>query len=47
MNSNSRKKSKKPQSREVTVNVDKIWELAVGTWSKIRSHQLTIKLDPI
>jgi hypothetical protein len=47
MNSNSRKKSKKTQSKEVTINVDKIWGLAVGTWSKIRSHQITIKLDPV
>ncbi|MDH3657536.1 MAG: hypothetical protein OEM77_05315 [Nitrosopumilus sp.] len=47
MKSNSRKKSNKTQSREVTINVDKIWELAAGTWSKIRSHQVTIKIDPV
>ncbi len=47
MSQKSRKKSSKSQSREVTINVDKIWDLAVGTWSKIRSHQVTIKVDPV
>lgn len=47
MSQKSRKKSSKSQSREVTINVDKIWDLAVGTWSKIRSHQITIKVDPV
>jgi len=35
------------QSKEVTITVDKIWELAKNTWGKVRSHQLTIKIDPI
>ena len=40
-------KTKKTQSREISINVDKIWILAVDSWNKIRSSKLTIRIDPI
>jgi hypothetical protein len=40
-------KTKKTQSREISITVDKIWILAVDSWNKIRSSKLTIKIDPI
>ena len=40
-------KTKKTQSREISITVDKIWILAVDSWNKIRSSKLTIRIDPI
>jgi hypothetical protein len=40
-------KAKQRQSREVSITVDKIWDLVVDTWNKVRSSKLTIKIDPI
>ncbi len=35
------------QSREVSLTVDKVWDLTKYTWNKIRSSKLTIKIDPV
>ena len=35
------------KSREVSLTVDGMWEIAKNTWSKVRSHQLTVKIDSI
>ena len=40
-------KAKQRQSKEVSITVDKIWNLAVDAWNKVRSSKLTIKIDPI
>ena len=40
-------KTKTIQSREVSLTVDKVWDLAKYTWNKVRSSKLTIKIDPI
>jgi len=40
-------KTNKTQSREISLTVDKVWDLATYTWNKIRSSKLTIKIDPI
>lgn len=40
-------KAKQRQSREVSITVDKIWDLAVDVWNKVRSSKLTIRVDPI
>jgi hypothetical protein len=40
-------KSKQRESKEVSITVDKIWELAIDTWNKVRSSKLTIRVDPI
>jgi hypothetical protein len=40
-------KAKQRQSREVSFTIDKIWDLAVDAWNKVRSSKLTIKIDPI
>ncbi len=37
----------KTQSKEVSITLDKVLGLVVGTWNKIRSSKLTIKIDPI
>ena len=37
----------KTQSREVSLTVDKVWDLAKYSWNKVRSSKLTIKIDPI
>jgi len=41
------KKSNKTKSREISLTVDGMWGIAKNTWSKVRSHQLTIKIDPV
>ncbi|MHA2277750.1 MAG: hypothetical protein ACXAC2_18360 [Candidatus Kariarchaeaceae archaeon] len=40
-------KAKQRESKEVSITVDKIWELAIDTWNKVRSSKLTIRVDPI
>ena len=40
-------KAKQRKSREVSITIDKIWDLAVDAWNKVRSSKLTIKIDPI
>jgi len=35
----------KTQSKEVSITLDKVLGLVVGTWNKIRSSKLTIKID--
>lgn len=40
-------KAKQRQSREVSITVDKIWDLVVDVWNKVRSSKLTIRVDPI
>jgi hypothetical protein len=42
MKSNQTKKSK-----EISLTVDGLWGLAKGTWSKVREHKLTIRVDPL
>ena len=40
-------KAKQRQSREVSITVDKIWDLILDAWNKVRSSKLTIKVEPI
>ena len=40
-------KAKQRQSKEVTLTVDKILDLAVNVWKKVRSSKLTIKIESI
>ena len=40
-------KAKQRKSREVSITIDKIWDLAVDAWNKVKSSKLTIKIDPI
>ena len=40
-------KAKQRQSKEVTLTVDKILNLAVNVWKKVRSSKLTIKIESI
>ncbi len=40
-------KAKQRQSREVSITVDKIWDLILDALDKVRSSKLTIKIDPI
>jgi len=35
----------KTKSKEVSITLDKVLGLVVGTWNKIRSSKLTIKID--
>ncbi len=40
-------KSNKTKSREVSLTVDGVIDMASSVWNKIRSSKLTIKVDPI
>jgi len=35
----------KTKSKEVSITLDKVLGLVVGTWNKFRSSKLTIKID--
>ncbi len=45
--SNHIMKAKQRKSREVSITIGKIWDLAVDAWNKVRSSKLTIRVDPI
>ncbi|MEE8180459.1 MAG: hypothetical protein V3T67_01325 [Nitrosopumilaceae archaeon] len=38
-------KTKTTQSRQVSITIDRVWDLVVVTWNKIRSSKLTIKIE--
>ena len=40
-------KSNKTKSREVSLTVDGVIDMASSVWNKIRSSKLTIRVDPI
>ena len=40
-------KTKTTESREVSLTVDKVWDLAKYTWNKVRASKLTIKIGPV
>ena len=40
-------KSNKIQSKEVSLTVDALVDVATNAWNKIRSSKLTIKVDPV
>jgi hypothetical protein len=40
-------KTKTAQSREVSLTVDKVLDLAKYTWNKVRASKLTIKIGPV
>jgi len=40
-------KSNKTQSKEISLTVDALVDVATNAWNKIRSSKLTIKVDPV
>jgi len=40
-------KSNKIQSKEVSLTVDALVDVATNAWNKIRSSKLIIKVDPV
>jgi len=40
-------KSNKTQSKEVSLTVDALVDVATNAWNKIRTSKLTIKIDPV
>ena len=40
-------KSNKTQSKEVSLTVDALLDVATNAWNEIRSSEMTIKVDPV